>query len=334
VEINVTPQERDIVSRTARALSEEYHDVESEQLLQTVPLVTHDLPQRILRAFHEFRLCEPDESYLLVSGLELDDHAIGPTPSHWCHEKSAATLPFEMSFLLLGSLLGEPFGWSTQQAGHVMHEIVPIRGDEYRQINSASEATICWHTEDAFHDCRPDYVGLACLRNPTNTATTVAPLGSPVLDEVHEKALFERRFVINIDESHKASAFLDGGQRAAVEPNDEVGAPSPRRVAVLSGGRDAPYVRADPYFMPRLEDDPVAQQALEALCAYVDGRLADVVLQPGDICFIDNFRAVHGRNPFHANFDGKDRWLKRLLITRDLRKSRALRSSASAHVIE
>jgi enduracididine beta-hydroxylase len=49
--------------------------------------------------------------------------------------------------------------------------------------------------------------------------------------------------------------------------------------------------------------------------------------------FVDNFRAVHGRNPFKANFDGRDRWLKRLNIASDLRKSRDSRVSSYNRVI-
>jgi hypothetical protein len=42
---------------------------------------------------------------------------------------------------------------------------------------------------------------------------------------------------------------------------------------------------------------------------------------------------VHGRKPFRARFDGADRWLKRLNVARDLRKSRAVRQHADARTI-
>jgi enduracididine beta-hydroxylase len=57
------------------------------------------------------------------------------------------------------------------------------------------------------------------------------------------------------------------------------------------------------------------------------------VLEPGDMLFVDNFRAVHGRRPFSARFDGRDRWLKRINVTRDLRKSRRVRGSRESRVI-
>lgn len=61
--------------------------------------------------------------------------------------------------------------------------------------------------------------------------------------------------------------------------------------------------------------------------------MRDIILQPGDCCFIDNYRAVHGRKPFTANYDGYDRWLKRLNITRDLRKSQKMRAKPLSRVI-
>ena len=59
----------------------------------------------------------------------------------------------------------------------------------------------------------------------------------------------------------------------------------------------------------------------------------DVLLAPGDVLFIDNYRAVHGRRPFTARYDGTDRWLKRISVSRDLRRSRDARATAAARVI-
>ena len=54
----------------------------------------------------------------------------------------------------------------------------------------------------------------------------------------------------------------------------------------------------------------------------------------GEICFVDNRKAVHGRRSFKARYDGYDRWFKRMNITRDLRKSRASRTDAASRIIQ
>jgi L-asparagine oxygenase len=44
-------------------------------------------------------------------------------------------------------------------------------------------------------------------------------------------------------------------------------------------------------------------------------------LTPGEIIFIDNRRAVHGRSPFFPRYDGNDRHLIRCFATLDYEKS-------------
>ncbi|KOV84203.1 hypothetical protein ADL01_08735 [Streptomyces sp. NRRL WC-3618] len=48
--------------------------------------------------------------------------------------------------------------------------------------------------------------------------------------------------------------------------------------------------------------------------ASIEENLVGVPLEPGMRCFIDNYRAVHGRASFQARYDGTDRWLKRVSI--------------------
>jgi alpha-ketoglutarate-dependent taurine dioxygenase len=81
------------------------------------------------------------------------------------------------------------------------------------------------------------------------------------------------------------------------------------------------------------EGNDEAGEALDALIKAMDESLTDLVLQPGSFLFIDNYRAVHGRKPFKATYDGKDRWLKRINVTRDLRKSRVSRLDCTSRII-
>jgi alpha-ketoglutarate-dependent taurine dioxygenase len=80
-------------------------------------------------------------------------------------------------------------------------------------------------------------------------------------------------------------------------------------------------------------DDEEAQAALNSLIRALDARLCEIVLQPGEYLFVDNYRTVHGRKSFTAKYDGTDRWLKRVNVTRDLRKSRGARLNGSSRTI-
>jgi hypothetical protein len=62
--------------------------------------------------------------------------------------------------------------------------------------------------------------------------------------------------------------------------------------------------------------------------------MQNIPLAPGEILFVNNHLAVHGRRRFQARFDGTDRWLRRLWLASDLRPSRHLRTSATARIIE
>ncbi|MGI8801433.1 MAG: TauD/TfdA family dioxygenase [Solirubrobacteraceae bacterium] len=79
--------------------------------------------------------------------------------------------------------------------------------------------------------------------------------------------------------------------------------------------------------------DSRAEQALRALVDTLGRNLTEVRLAPGDLLVIDNLRAIHGRAAFAARHDGTDRWLKKVMVTRDLRKSRALRPRADIRVV-
>lgn len=110
-------------------------------------------------------------------------------------------------------------------------------------------------------------------------------------------------------------------------------ATAPEPTAVLFGDPRSPYGRLDPYFMDLGGIAPAAVQAFEELVKDIDDRLIGVVLSPGDVLFVDNYKAVHGRKPYTARYDGADRWLRRINIARDLRKSRDARNGPAARVI-
>lgn len=315
-----------------------FDSAESPEFLHEAPLIAHELPRGIRSCVNQFRLRHSSPGHCRISGYPVDPHKIGPTPAHWRRNgRPSSVLDEEIYLVLLGSLLGEVIGWATQQDGRIVHDVAPIAGHESEQLGSGSEQLLWWHTEDAFHPYRGDYLGMFCLRNPDRVATTIAEVTVDELEPRHVDRLFEPHFVIRPDNSHKKQnsgdrSRADGEAKVAysrIEQMEE----RPEKIAVFSGGREAPYVRIDPFFMDPIADDADSQQALDALVKSIDGKLEQLVLLPGDVCLIDNLRVVHGRRPFRARYDGNDRWLKRINIARDLRKSRDARQSEGSRVI-
>jgi alpha-ketoglutarate-dependent taurine dioxygenase len=79
--------------------------------------------------------------------------------------------------------------------------------------------------------------------------------------------------------------------------------------------------------------DPEAARTLDVLIGQIDRVVTTITTRPGDVLILDNYRAVHGRQAFAARFDGTDRWLRRINITRDPRRSREYRTSPTDRVI-
>jgi hypothetical protein len=290
--------------------------VENPQFLASAGAYAGELPRALRLAMEEFRLREQPPGMLIVSGYHVDDHRIGPTPLDLTRAAAnRRTSREDMLFVVVASLLGDVFGWRREQGGRLVHEIFPLRAHQDVQISTGSQQEICWHTEDAFHPNRADYVGLLCMRNPARTPSTFATLAQVRLNPRQIAKLSEPRFVFHPDLSH-----CDGR--------------GPVRLPILSGPPDAPFLAIDPYFMDLDTGDAEANEALQALIGSLSAALTEFVLEPGDLCFLDNLRCVHGRKAFRASYDGRDRWLKRLNITRDLRKSRARRTSPDDRLID
>jgi len=321
-------------------LAKGYPDIEDAELIRRAPLLARALPERLLGFLQEFRLAEPS-ALCVVSGLAVDQERLGPTPEHWRESQhDSPTFAQEIFFLLCASVLGDVFGWATQQEGRIMHDVLPIRGHEHYEIGSNSLQHLSWHTEDAFHPCRGDYVALMCLKNPDAVQTTVCDAGDVDWSAVDVEALFEPVFTQMPDNSHlpqdvatsTGDPVIDRLRAHSFELIRSWNDQPPLR-PVLYGDRQTPYMALDPYHM-RTEGWPERSlAAFEGLVEQIEAAMGAVALMPGDCAFIDNFRAVHGRKSFQARYDGTDRWLKRLNITRNLRGSRAWRRAPEDRVI-
>jgi Fe(II)/alpha-ketoglutarate-dependent arginine beta-hydroxylase len=332
------PEIRDIRS-LAGTLANKYSAAEGAEFVNSAAVWAGDLPGRVRAFINDFKTYEPVPGYCVISGYPIDEEKIGATPTHWKF-RSANTLQEEILLILLGTLLGDVFGWATQQDGHLIHDVVPIKGHENEQLGSNSEEWLWWHTEDAFHPYSGDYLVLMCLRNPDNVATIVGNISTGDLTAQQIELLSQPHFLIRPDESHLRKNKSDMPITTMPEKKSEVSYDEiermntrPQKKPVLLGNPAFFYACIDPYFMDYLEDNGEAQDALECLINSIDKSLHNLVLRKGDICFIDNRRVVHGRQPFKARYDGNDRWLKRINITRDLRKSSSARLNCKSRII-
>ncbi|MGH3452119.1 MAG: arginine beta-hydroxylase, Fe(II)/alpha-ketoglutarate-dependent, partial [Haloechinothrix sp.] len=321
-------------------LAKAYDTIEDLELIRRAPVLARSLPAHLLEFLEEFRIGEP-YALCMISGLAVDEGQLGSTPTHWRSSRyDSPAFPQEIFFLLCASRLGDVFGWATQQDGRFMHDVLPIKGHEHYEIGSNSLQHLSWHTEDAFHPCRGDYVALMCLKNPDLVETVVCDAADLDWSTLDVEALFEAEFTQMPDNSHRPENASESTGDPIV---DRLRARSfaliqswneqPVKRPVLFGDRHDPYLTLDPYHMKTDGWSERSLRAFQGLCAQIEANLKGVSLRPGDCVFIDNFRAVHGRKSFQARYDGSDRWLKRLNITRNIRGSRAWRPAPDNRII-
>ncbi|MGW6056055.1 guanitoxin biosynthesis L-enduracididine beta-hydroxylase GntD [Streptomyces sp. NPDC055189] len=290
------------------------------------------LPEGLRKFLEHFRRTEPSAA-LVVHGFPVDDAAVGPTPGHWDGiVPNSATLEQEFFLAMCGSALGDPYTFSTLQLGRMVQNLLPIKGDELRQNGHSSECLLEFHTEDGFHPGRCDYLLLFGVRNHDRVPTIVASVRDVRLSERDIDVLRSPRFLIRPDDEHIRQLQTRCPDHPALARMVQFQA-APPAVPVISGEHERPYLRIDYPFMECVGGDTAAQRALDALMAELERVQQNVVVEQGSLAVVDNYVAVHGRRAFRARLDGSDRWLKRMIVSRDLRKAVASIKPDSARVL-
>jgi L-asparagine oxygenase len=296
------------------------------------PEALSSAPKPLREFLHRFRREEPAGA-CIIRGFNVDDDRIGPTPAHWREAEAYRTRAEEMYVGLVSLCLGELFTWSTLQGARLIHNVLPIRGDENEQNGHGSITDLAWHTEDAFHGARCDYLILMGLRNEGRVPTTYSSIRETRISDAHRDLLFDPEFHVLPDDEHLRQLAKDYPDHPGLRRMQRMRT-HPVPVSVLFGSPEQPYLRIDPFFMrvaPSASD--AHREALAALIAELERARADVTLEPGDILVIDNYLAVHGRASFKANFDGRDRWLKKAVVSRNPRQSRQWRESVTSRIL-
>jgi Fe(II)/alpha-ketoglutarate-dependent arginine beta-hydroxylase len=309
LEVELTADEAIEIRRLCRSLDREYGSTDDESLLRALDRLPAEMPAPVIEAVEAY-MSAPEADIALIHHHMVSDSALGTTPTSWKSPAATrASLEYEMVAMLYGSILGSVFGWATQQEGHIVNDIIPIESFSDQQVGASSKIELAWHTEDAFHPGRADFICLFCLRNPTGAPTTVASLNDIRSHVPLPPVLLEPCVRITADDAQQAGAEaveVKEWSESSVEP-----------VPILSENGNGLQMCVDPAYMSVASNDESMHEAVSDFCRAIDEHVTDVVLEPGDLLILDNHRAVHGRRPFKPTHSGKDRWLKRVNVARD-----------------
>jgi len=316
IALKLTDTEHEEVRELVDRIAMEPTNHEEFSFLQRAAVYAQRLPPRIRETFYEFKLRETDYA-LLVSNNPIQASDIGHTPQrHRSADESIISKPM-MLHAMHASLLGEPFGFRTQQSGHVFNDVIPIKEQAAVSNSSAgSDEKFGFHTEDCFHPHMPDYLGLLCLRNLEQAATYISSLRDVTIPPHIKDVLFENRFWIRANPMHK-----------------QVNPDLIQRKSILFGDRNNPYLRINTALLDLKDYDEETAGAMKFVINALERNRVSVVLRAGDCLYVDNFQAVHGRDAYRPNYGPHARWICRVVVARDLRKSRDLREKPDSRII-
>src|SRR5918911_2094417 len=138
--LTLVKEEIESIQTLLATVTSQYSSVDDVDFLIEAPSLAHELPKRVRHFLNKFKALEPSAGVCIISGYPISDEKIGTTPKHWNDKQNPPrTLEEEVLFVLLASLLGDVFGWLTQQDGHIIHEVVPIIEYANEQISTGSE---------------------------------------------------------------------------------------------------------------------------------------------------------------------------------------------------
>lgn len=209
--------------------------------------------------------------------------------------------------------LGHEFGYESEKQGSQVHNVIPVASLADTQSNGSSAKTLSLHTEIAFHDIRPDFVALYCVRSPVPVPATQLVL----LDEVVQASpawildcLSQPRFSVAAPDSFTMEGMSGG--RVTLAPLTEMG--NRKAIRWHSSLRGL---------------DRQADAAADEFRRLASSLARNITLTPGSLLVFANDHCLHGRDSFRASYDSTDRWLLRSYVLRDI--TRASRYDMTDH---
>lgn len=312
--ITLADDEREAFRKAVEGLPPLNIELVDDELLTHVALTRSALPERLLAALIDFRRKSNEHGAILVRNLPVDPD-LPATPKEGKPSKDKRTHFSEFSLLALMMCLGEPIAYEDEKEGVIIQDVCPVKGKETKQENTGS-VLLKLHTEDGFHPHKPDYIGLICLRpDHENVAATLVASIRRALSRMPASTLeILRRPLFSIQMS---SSFLGNNREALYS----------RPIPVLSGDLLEPDMCMDNHAM--VTADSSAKEALDSLSAALREVAVGRRLSAGEMLIVDNRGAAHARTGFEPHYDGNDRWLQRLFVVEDFRRSRRSRAPGS-----
>lgn len=256
-----------------------------------------------IEQFADGRTSRPE---VYIRNLPVDP-ALPPTPLVGQSTETVTSTLGEFLMVTFSLALGFPISFRDQRAGRLVHDVYPTSRNAEQVSSQSSSVSLGFHTEMFFHPDPPDFLILHCLRaDPAGrAATSIASLDDIKggLTDAELAVLRAPMFAMDLARLH--GTYECEGR--AIRHDD------PRPVIpVIDETAVGVQFRFEPELITPIGDE--ARQAIAAADKAAEAVAVSGKLSQGGMLLLDNRRAVHSRSPFRANFDGRDRWLRRMMI--------------------
>ncbi|MEM6470450.1 MAG: TauD/TfdA family dioxygenase [Planctomycetota bacterium] len=291
---------------------------------QAAKWVTENAPSRICEEIVRWKSDPHGSGVLVIDNLGVDSN-LPQTPVDGRPSPDKLTNYSEVLLTGIGMMLGEVFCFEAERDGMMVQDLTPVRGKESSLTNEGTNL-LGWHTEhSATGYVLPgspsviSYLAFIGLRSdPTGRAKTlVADIrdAARLISSAHMAELRSDQFLVRPPLMVRARIS---------PPNHQVSG-----VPIITGPDSSPEIRVALYgdMVEGLTDD--AKQALAALQRALDRVHRGFETQPGRLMLVDNRVALHARAPYQPKYDGRDRWLQRLLVTDSLWPFRSWQQNAN-----
>jgi len=288
-------------------------------------ILSHLLPENIKNKLKNFALNGSPTGFLLIKTIQIHDDIIPKTPSSNNNKVGETTILARIQSILINAI-SEMISYEAEGYGRLFQDIIPIKSMANNQTSVSSNVELEIHTEQAFSNLRPDILSLSCLRGDENAFTYILPI-QKIIDNVTPEELHllkQPLWNCGVDLSFKINGndFIDGDIRG----------PFSIITDIINNEKCEDYnLIFDQDLMTGINED--ANNMIKKIVdIYYKERISHN-LKPGEIIFVDNRRAVHGRSPFIPKYDGNDRFLIRCFSTFDYDKSKYARINNNRNIL-
>ena len=275
------------------------------------------IPERIRNILLYFVSNGSATGFLLCKYIPINDNPVTPSGNNF--KMGEKTMLAKVQSLLI-NVIGEMISYEGEGYGRLFQDVVPVQNMAKKQTSVGSNVELEIHTEQAFSKLRPDILSLACLRGDIEANTYILPVHEIInnLNDSELELLRQPLWKTGVDLSFKLNGneFIEGDIRGPI--------------AIIQGSYECPILVFDQDLMTGIteESDKMISKIVDI---YYKNRVKHN-LTSGEIIFIDNRYAVHGRSSFFPKYDGKDRFLIRCFAVFDFEYSKYARSNGSRSI--